>query len=74
MNDWRLQAKYRTECARCTGWIERGAWIVEHDGEWVHCVCPGDVQQAIPKQPLTYTEYVVGPNGVMEEREMVLEG
>ena len=60
---WRLQAKYETVCARCRGYIKKGAWIVEERDHWCHAVCPDELRKrhqeiAERKGPLTYTEYV----------------
>jgi hypothetical protein len=62
---WRVQAKFQTVCARCRGYIKRGAWIVQEGKVWCHSVCPGDVAKrnrevAQRKEPLTYTEIVNG--------------
>jgi hypothetical protein len=38
---WRVQAKFETVCARCRGYIKRGAWIVQEGKVWCHSVCPG---------------------------------
>lgn len=45
---WRIQARHRTVCPRCRGYIKVGAWIVQdpaYGKKWSHAVCPADVRR-----------------------------
>ncbi len=48
---WRMQAKHETVCPRCKGYIKKGVWIIqdEGNGRWSHTVCPSDLRR--PTQP-----------------------
>ena len=73
---WRFQAKFEGVCERCDDTIDFGQWIQKaEEGGYEHCVCPYDVteQAAQPKEPTTYTEYVMGADGIMVEVERTLE-
>jgi hypothetical protein len=72
---WRIAAKYETVCARCRGYIKRGAWIVQEHGDWVHAVCPADLhrQSTAPKVPTKYVEYHTDENGNLVEQETTLQ-
>ena len=67
---WRIQAKHKTVCPRCRGYIKIGAWIVQPEGQtrWAHVVCPKDV--AVKKQqsaqPAVYEEWTPGEDGEMQ--------
>jgi hypothetical protein len=51
-NDFRMQAKFDSECPRCQDWIITGQFIVQDDsGPWVHAVCPRDLQRRIKQEP-----------------------
>lgn len=74
---WRIQAKHETVCPRCKGYIKKGAWIVQEQGNnrWSHAVCPADMRRTAqqPKQPTTYTEFVPDEHGNLIEVERTLE-
>ena len=59
---WRLQAKFETVCARCRGYIKKGAWIVQdpdYGTKWSHAVCPADLCRATaqPAEPTVAERY-----------------
>jgi hypothetical protein len=57
---WRIQAKHETVCPRCSGYIRKGAWIVQEPGNnrWSHAVCPADLRRPPqPAEPTVMEEY-----------------
>jgi hypothetical protein len=67
-NDYRMRAKYTTECPRCLDWINEGSWIVQDEsGPWIHAVCPSDLVSRQSTEPTeSYVMRVVDGKVIME--------